>query len=77
MVTLFWDPGGSWGWITVITMLIFFVCTICLVALEDAVVGVLIIGGMYSMVFWPEVVGGIVMVGIVARIIIKYGVWGE
>ena len=79
MVMLFWNPEGWWTWVAVIAMAIIFVCTISLIAVGDAIVVVLIISGMFSILlpFKQEVVWGIIMVSIAARIIIKYGVWSE
>lgn len=79
MVMLFWNPEGWWTWVAVIAMAIIFVCTMSLIAVGDAIVVVLIISGMFSILlpFKQEVVWGIIMVSIAARIIIKYGVWSE
>ena len=82
IVMLFWAPESEWVVLRVIAGGAFFIYTMCLLlcllpAVGRAVVGCLIIGWMLSIVLpsMQEVVWGIIIVGIVALMIIKYGVW--
>ena len=77
---LFWSPEQNdvLSLAVVIVEIVFYICSIILIlsVIRDAVLIILIIGGMFSMLLpsMEGVVLGIIMVAVSARIIFKYGV---